>query len=69
MHFRLVEVMDSSYLVECRCEHLLNWTENAVTGVLEIKKGNTIANLVEFMVLIVVSMVGNFMTSYGPWYW
>jgi len=52
MHFRLVAVTDSSYLVECMCEHLPNWTENAATGVLESKKGKAIANSVEFMEVI-----------------
>lgn len=43
-HFRLVMATDSSYLVECMCEHLPNWTENAATGVLQNKHGKAVAN-------------------------
>ena len=44
---RLVAVTDSSYLVDCMCEHMPNWTE--VDGVLFNKKGEKIANSESFL--------------------
>ena len=44
---RLVAVTDSTYLVDCMCEHMPNWTEE--DGVLFNKKGKKIANSESFL--------------------
>jgi ribonuclease HI len=61
-HLRLIIATDSSYIVECMCEHYPKWTEDKATGELKNKGGSAIKNSAGFLKIMkeveAASMVG-----------
>lgn len=61
-HFRLVLVTDSSYLVDCVCEHMPQWTFDKLNRVYCNRRGEVIKNIEGFRMLYeeteLLSMVG-----------